>query len=320
MDSSDADAVAIAELPIIQIPVDELVLDPTLNLRDKLDDDAITRYAESWDRLPPVTVFEVDGQWILADGFLRHAAAITARKKSLAAEVHEGTLADALEFAAGANTRHGMPLNRAERRRAIEVKLRLHPDWSDRRIADELSVSRDSVAKARKQLVEGGQIPSSSARIGADGRAYPATLPKDPNERLPRVGDSAGEVTPESPRRGKAEAPWDDTVDPISQGIPISSKGRPQGGATPPWDDAPGDAPNQFSDYRTLAESPPITPSAPTIDEMLGVMTQQIEQLIKWTEADGFVPAFREASGKSRLRLQKAANALADRVTELGRA
>src|SRR5881397_3931778 len=45
---------------IREVPLDDLVLDPNLNLRDRLDDFTVERYADSWERLPPITVFEVE--------------------------------------------------------------------------------------------------------------------------------------------------------------------------------------------------------------------------------------------------------------------
>src|SRR5205823_1149133 len=144
---------------IREIALDDLVLDPNLYLRDRLDDFTVERYADSWDRLPPVTVYEVDGTLLLADGFHRHAAAVMLGRSSLPAEVKPGTFTDALDFVSEVNLFHGLPLTRAERRRAVEVKMKLHHDWSDRRMAEELGVSRELVAKTRKMLIEGHQIP-----------------------------------------------------------------------------------------------------------------------------------------------------------------
>src|SRR5205823_14993498 len=101
------------------------------------------------------------------------------------AEVRVGPFTEALDFVASVNLFHGLPLTRAERRRAVEVKLKLHHDWSDRRMAQELSVSRELVVKIRRQLVESHQIPNPPGRLGADGKLYTsAGLPKDQNERL----------------------------------------------------------------------------------------------------------------------------------------
>src|SRR3954451_8892625 len=97
-------------MDIRELPMDELVLDPNLSLRDRLDDFTVERYAESWQRLPPVTVFEVEGRPVLTDGFHRHSAAVMLGRKSLPAEVIPGTFADALDFASGVNLAHGLPL------------------------------------------------------------------------------------------------------------------------------------------------------------------------------------------------------------------
>src|SRR5262249_60057430 len=84
-----------------ELPLDELVLDPNLNLRDRLDDFTVERYAEAWGRMPPVTVFEVEGRWLLADGFHRHASAGMLGQKTNAGQGRQGGPAGALDFVAG---------------------------------------------------------------------------------------------------------------------------------------------------------------------------------------------------------------------------
>ena len=182
IDNKGIDAMKIRE-----VPLDDLVLDPNLNLRDRLDDFTVERYADSWDRLPPITVYSIEDRLLVADGFHRHAAAVMLGKRTIRAEIIEGTFTDALDFVSSVNLFHGLPLTRAERRRAVEVKLKLHHDWSDRRMAEELAVSRELVAKIRRQLIESRQIPNLPGRVGADGKLYTsAGLPKDANERLPK--------------------------------------------------------------------------------------------------------------------------------------
>lgn len=293
-------------LTIRDIPLHKLVLDPNLNLRDRLDQDTVERYMEAWDRLPPVTVFEVDGQFLLADGFHRHAAAVTLNRRTIPAEVRVGTREEALDFVSGANLHHGLPLTRAERRRAIELKLRLHHERSDRHLAEELYVGRELIAKIRRQLVESGQIPAGAVRIGADGKSYPA-LPKDPGERLPR--GHAGE-DPEQPRgrRGAKADDWDDTVDPM----PVVNEGPPPRKGVAPWEEAP--------DAKTAALSPPIEPAAPTIDELLGLMSRQIMEVVNWTTAEGFTDAYKSAGGNARGLFQTAALKLAARADQLRKA
>ncbi len=293
-------------MEIHDLTLDDLVLDPSLNLRDRLDDDTVHRYMDAWGRMPPITVFDVEGRLLVADGFHRHAAAVSLGKRTILAEVRAGTFPEALDFVAGANLFHGLPLTRAERRRAIEVRLRLHHERSDRHLAEELSVGRELVAKIRRQLVEAGQIPLGSTRLGADGKTYPASLPKDPNEHTPRDLGS----TQDDPRsRGGKEAdpaPWDDTSDPL----PVVQE-APRTAA--PWEEETADA-------KVIAQGPPIPSAAPTIDEMLGLMTKQVMEVVSWTQAEGFFESYRTAGANARGLFQSATIKLAARADQLRRA
>ena len=294
-------------MDIRELPIDELILDPNLYLRDRLDDYTVERYAEAWNRMPPVTVFEVDGQWLLSDGFHRHAAAVMLGRRTIPAEVREGSMAEALDFVASVNLFHGLPLTRAERRRAVEVKLKLHPDWSDRRLSEELGIGRELIGKIRKTLQDAGQIPAAVSRVGSDGKTYTsAGLPRDPNERLPKGKAGSGQDDPRD--RGSREAdpaPWDDTRDPM----PPASHGRSGPGvAVPPW---------ESGDPKSAALAPPVASAAPTIEEMLGLMTKQVLEVITWSQAEGFIDAYKSASPNARGLFQTAAIKLAARADQL---
>src|SRR4051812_10964303 len=235
-------------MDIRDLPLDELILDPNLNLRDRLDEFTVERYAEAWQRMPPVTVFEVEGRWLLADGLHRHAAAVLLGKKTIPAEIRTGVFADALDFVAGVNLFHGLPLTRSERRRAVDVKLRLHHDWSDRRLAEELGVSRELVAKTRRSLVDAGQLPNTPGRIGADGKVYPsAGLPRDPNEHLPKNPHSGQEDPRDRGGRESARPPWDDAT------APLPASRETPGPSPPPWIGA---------DAKSVALADPVPPAA----------------------------------------------------------
>ncbi len=291
-----------------KVPLDDLVLDPNLNLRDRLDDFTVERYADSWDRLPPITIFEVEGRLLLADGFHRHAAAIMLGKRTIPAEVREGTLSDALDFVASVNLFHGLPLTRAERRRAVEVKLKLHHDWSDRRMAEELAVSRELVAKIRRQLIEAQQIPNLPGRVGSDGKLYTsAGLPRDPNERLPRDNKEGGgeDESVERGRRGMnaSAAPWEET-----QAVPAEPDHRPE----PAYDLAP--TPRET---RAAAMVEPVETAEATIDEMLELMSKQVQQVVDWTKAEGFDEAYRSARSNIKALFQAAVYNLGNRANQL---
>jgi hypothetical protein len=293
----------------MELPLDEIVLDPDLNLRDRLDPETVERYAEAWERMPPVAIYEVDGKWLLVDGFHRHAAAVSKNKRTIPAFVQPGSIHEALDYAAGANLSHGLPLSRAERRRAVEVKLRLHPEMSDRNMAKDLGVGRELIARVRTQLVDAGQIPAVEGRVGADGKVYPATsFAKDPNEHLPRGHVAAPPDGPPTGRGRNAEAPWDDTRDPM----PAVQQAPPFPCSAAPWEDGPGALPP-----RDLARSGPVAVAAPTIDEMLDMMTRQVMEIVSWIEAEGFHGAFRSSSKHARGLFLASVEQLNQRVDDL---
>jgi hypothetical protein len=297
-------------MKIREIALDDLVLDPNLNLRDRLDDFTVERYADSWDRLPPITVYQIDDRMLVADGFHRHAAAVMLGKRTIRAEIIEGTFTDALDFVSSVNLFHGLPLTRAERRRAVEVKLKLHHDWSDRRMAEELAVSRELVAKIRRQLIESRQIPNLPGRVGADGKLYTsAGLPKDANERLPKDSPPPppDDDAAERGRRGMstAAAPW---VEPPAE-VPAGRAPTRTADTGAPFETGP--------DPRAMELSADV--GAATIDEMLDLMAKQIMQVIAWTQADGFLDAYRNASPNARGLFHTAAIKLAARADQLRR-
>lgn len=300
-------------MDVRELPVDELVLDETLNLRDRLDPETIERYDDAWDRLPPVTVFEVDGRWLLVDGFHRHATALRRRSRTIAAEVHPGTHSDALDYATTANLSHGLPLSRAERRRVVETRLRLHPDFSDRRLSEEMGIGRELISRVRKDLVGAGLLPASATRVGADGKTYPsAGLPRDPNERVSREKGGAGQDDPRDRGRSEADpAPWDDAVDPMPEGerAPAGAfGGAPWEGPSAPWDDASAKA---------LALSPPVAVAEPSIDETINLMTGEINNYRTWAENPDFVAAYRSANPGVQQAFERAVRRLGDCVARL---
>ena len=294
-------------MEIRELPLDDMVLDPNLNLRDRLDDFTVERYAEAWQRLPPVTVFEVDGRWLLADGFHRHAAAVMLGRQTIPAEIRQGTLTDALDFVAGVNLFHGLPLTRSERRRAVEIKLRLHHDWSDRRLAEELGVSRELVAKTRRSLIEGGQIPNNPGGSGPTARSTPRpACPRTRTSACPRGSRSRSRTTRAIAAAARATRPPGTTRRPRCP--PSHPRRRPQPLAHTPWGSA---------DAKAVALAEPVPAAAPTIDEMLALMAKQIMEMITWTQAEGFIDAYRLASGNASGLFQTAVIKLAARADQL---
>lgn len=122
------------------VALDTLVVDGAVQVRSRLNEGAVERYAALYRRLgrgslPPLVAFDTDRGLIVADGFHRMEAAGRAGLRSVPVELRSGTWEDAYAFAITANTTHGMPLDAEARWHAVRRAKELHPAWSHRRIA-----------------------------------------------------------------------------------------------------------------------------------------------------------------------------------------
>jgi transposase len=120
--------------------------------------------------LPPILVHR-QTMWVIDGRHRVHAAQIRGQHQ-IAARFFEGTKDEAFLLAVRENVAHGLPLSRADRRAAAVEILRIHPDWSNRLIADAVGLSDSTIRKVRQQysaeLSAGGHN-----RVGRDGRTRP---------------------------------------------------------------------------------------------------------------------------------------------------
>jgi hypothetical protein len=105
---------------ITEVPIAELAQEPIDRTRAHLDPDRVAFYAAHPDTAPPVTVFDVDGTLLLADGYHRVAAAQRLGRTTVRAEVRRGQRADALRFA----------VDRAREQRGLSEEEILAAIWS----------------------------------------------------------------------------------------------------------------------------------------------------------------------------------------------
>lgn len=163
------DAIAQAN-NIREIPLAMLRRPEELRVRAKTDNKTAREYAQLMKDgvdLGPISVFDVDGQVVIADGNHRFEAALAAERETIACTVYQGTLKEALQFALAANAKRGLRLTNADKRRCVEIAINEFSDWSDRRIAEVAGVSYVFVGKVRRQLVT---VTSSNLRVGKDGK------------------------------------------------------------------------------------------------------------------------------------------------------
>jgi hypothetical protein len=165
------------EEPIkVKLPLGKIRTDGSTQARVGLNDQKVADYAEdllAGHPFPPVIVFFDGTDHWMADGYHRHAAAGKAGLEEIEAEVRQGTPRDAILFACGANTTHGLQRTNADKRRAVELLLRDAEwvKWTDNQIAMHCGVSHPFVGKVRAEICQPLETVSSGAvRVDKNGR------------------------------------------------------------------------------------------------------------------------------------------------------
>jgi hypothetical protein len=190
-----------------QIPLAAIRVDPSVQQRvagtsqEVVDDYA--RGMRDGDAFPPIIVFSDDGvTYCLVDGYHRYEAYRAAHPgvQKIECEVHTGDHDDALIWACGANTRHGLRRTGLDKLKAVITLLKINrcSDWSDRRVAEHCGVSHPFVAKVRREHVE--KLPDTGRKDEDQaGRALAASdasvnespdLPQDRRRTVMRGGKS----------------------------------------------------------------------------------------------------------------------------------
>jgi hypothetical protein len=108
------------------LPIEELHLDDTLQMRVELHEDTLQEYAGLYSDgtpFPPVVVFHDGQRYWLADGFHRVEAARKAELEEIPAEIHQGRRRDAILCSVGADAPHGLRRTNADKRRAVLTLL-----------------------------------------------------------------------------------------------------------------------------------------------------------------------------------------------------
>ncbi|MFJ4671496.1 ParB/RepB/Spo0J family partition protein [Kitasatospora purpeofusca] len=156
--------------------------------------------------LPPILVHRPTMRVI--DGRHRVRAAELRGQDRVAVSFFEGNEADAFVLAVESNTKHGLPLSKADRKRAAARIITSHPQWSDRMIASVAGIAPGTVADMRRGLP--GASAAEESRIGQDGRVRPVNaaagrrlagelIADNPSLSLRQIARMAG-ISPETAR------------------------------------------------------------------------------------------------------------------------
>lgn len=167
--------------------------------RVEINNDAVSDYAEAIKvgiEFPAIVVFHDGADYWLADGFHRYHAHKQAGKASIEAEVHSGTVRDAVLHSLGANRAHGLRMTNADKRKSVSTLL-ADPEWakwSDRKIAELCGVTHPFVAGIRAPKVVTVTTHAPAGRPAGVASGAPA---------------KSAHATPAAAPAAKKLAPWD---------------------------------------------------------------------------------------------------------------
>lgn len=173
-------------MPILKLPLSDLVFDPRLQCRAVMDQEVIEEYADlfrnskpsDWPFAEPMEAVEVKhGSGVtryVTNGFTRGNAANAAGRKIVNVNVIKGTWETAVRKACIANAKQGQRRTNADKRRAVEIALAEMATLSLAQIAEACLVSRTFVSTVRKSR---GEAPAQVS--GSDGKTYPGSRPKN---------------------------------------------------------------------------------------------------------------------------------------------
>jgi transcriptional regulator with XRE-family HTH domain len=148
------------------MPLKGMRLDGDTQIRSSLNTEKVVEYAEAMqegDKFPPVVVFFDGSDHWLASGFHRYFAALRLGKPEIEAEVRQGTLDDAKDFACEDNARFGLPMTQEDRRNAV-IRLLNSPNnngWTNAEIARRVGVSQMTVGRIKASLQEKAPEPKT---------------------------------------------------------------------------------------------------------------------------------------------------------------
>jgi len=188
VDNSDVITLPMLALETKEVPIAEIIGKSDFNMREGLDKELIAQYKENLSIIideNPIKIYDTPSGLILYDGFHRLAAARQLNWIKIKTIVKKGSVQDAHAAACLANLKHGKPLSREERKKAIKEYIKLKVKLSNVLIARDIGVGETTIRRYRNELEVAGEIEPQEKRLGADNRTI--TIPTSPN----------GEVDPE---------------------------------------------------------------------------------------------------------------------------
>ena len=183
------------------IPLKEIKKRKDLQVRlNGVNQEVVDQYViaiEEGEEFPPLVVYWVNGEYVLVDGYHRHAAYQKAGAETVKVVVNEGTFTEALDYARfEANRKNGQRLTRADLWALLDAVLAdpRHSSKSDQVLARLCYCSAPAVAAARRRT---GVVVTE--RVGADGVVRQV---RDLDEPLTPLNDGDPPAGPKAPQDG----------------------------------------------------------------------------------------------------------------------
>jgi ParB-like chromosome segregation protein Spo0J len=169
------------------LPFSRLIRDERAQSRVGLSEETVNDYADLYRRgvaLPAVVAFTDGAHYWLADGWHRCAALDLIGRRHVECTVRGGGLRDAILFAVGCNSHHGLRPGAADARHRVLILLK-DPEWSqwsNREVARRCAVSEGMVRYLRRERAENeAAAAAAAARLARrGGQVYPHRLPARP--------------------------------------------------------------------------------------------------------------------------------------------
>jgi len=192
----------------MELKLSDIKLNKELTPRDGINKSTVGIYENSFDELPSIDVFWIEGKdgWWIVDGWHRYEAAKNLGKDKIEANEHQGTFDDAKEFSFDSNLKHGQPLTLNERKEAAKLKLKRHTERSDNWIGEDCGISDKTVRIIREELEASFGIPKLTKLKGKDGKEYPREQEKKEEAEKPRIEPVkiyCGDILEILPKQGK---------------------------------------------------------------------------------------------------------------------
>lgn len=166
----------------VMVPLDDVTRDESLQPRDGLKEThtrALVAAIEEGVDIPPVVLYQLGDELVLADGWHRYAAHQRAGKNKIRADIYEGDREDAVAHAGAANVGDKLGLTASEKVRFLRALLKLpkYAKGSDRALARMCGTSPSTVAKYKREMQRGGAEGVQNGQVNKDA-VSPA--PADP--------------------------------------------------------------------------------------------------------------------------------------------